>query len=875
MKDSYDVVVVGAGGAGMTAALAAARQGLDTVLVEKSDYFGGSTARSGGGVWIPGNYALVEAGEADDPAESKRYLDAIVGDLVPKVRRDTFIDRGPEVMDFVRDQTPVRFAWVPEYSDYLPESPGGRSRGRSVEPVPMDARFLGEELAHLHPAYTKAPANLIVTQADFRKISLGLRTIKGPLTMLKVMVNRFLSILRGRKMYAMGNALSIGLRQGLIDAGVPVEYGTELRDLAVEDGRVTGITVLRQGAVRTIHARHGVILGSGGFEKNLELRERYQPEPTSVDWTTGAESNTGGGHLAGMAAGADVALMDDAWWGPTIPLPRGPWFALAERNLPGSIIVNSAGQRFMNEALPYVEAVHEIYKGEATGVPHVPAWLVIDQRYRNRYLFAGLSSATAVPGSLVQARHREEGRLHRGPGSRDRCSRRGAERDHRAVQRLRADGRGRGLPPWRERLRQVLLGPDRQAEPVAAQHRPGPVLRREDRARRPRHQGRPGHGRAGPRAATRRLRDRRPLRRRQRLRGGHGPHLRRPRRHHRPCPGVRLPGCRGHRATARWSRDVADDRGERSGGAFICDVSASTRTRRADMPIDPDIAIGAQRPDRTFSWESSDVLLYHLGIGAGSRPGDNLDPAALRYTLDTDDLQVLPSFGIVAPSFHETDPPPLDLPGCDINLSQVVHGSQEIQVAAPLPPNGSATLRTRVTDVWDKGKAAVIWQEGQALSAEGETLWTVRSSIFVRGEGGWGGDRGSSAKVEVPDRSPDCDASYAVTPQQALLYRLCGDRNPLHADPAFAEGAGFPAPILHGLCSYGIVLRTVTDELFGGEAGKVKGFNARFAGVVFPGETIRVRGWHTDEGVVVSATIRGEGERDGAPVLADCVLTPA
>ena len=146
-----------------------------------------------------------------------------------------------------------------------------------------------------------------------------------------------------------------------------------------------------------IGARHGVILGSGGFEKNLQLRERYQPRPTSVDWTTGAASNTGAGHLAGMAAGADVALMDDAWWGPTIPLPRGPWFALAERNLPGSIIVNSAGRRFMNEALPYVEAVHAIYQGEATGVPHVPAWMVVDQRYRNRYLFAGLSPRQPFP----------------------------------------------------------------------------------------------------------------------------------------------------------------------------------------------------------------------------------------------------------------------------------------------------------------------------------------------------------------------------------------------------------------------------------------------------------------------------------------------
>src|SRR3954470_3496345 len=293
------------------------------------------------------------------------------------------------------------------------------------------------------------------------------------------------------------------------------------------------------------------------------------------------------------------------------------------------------------------------------------------------------------------------------------------------------------------------------------------------------------------------------------------------------------------------------------------------------MPIDPDVAIGAQLPDRTFSWESSGVLLYHLCIGAGSGPGDNLDPAALRYTVDNDDLQVLPSFGIVAPTFHETDPPPLDLPGCDISLSQVVHGSQEIEVAAPLPASGSATLRTRITDVWDKGKAAVIWQEGQALSSEGDPLWTVRSSIFVRGEGGWGGERGSSAKVEIPDRTPDCDASYDVTPQQARLYRLCGDRNPLHADPQFARDAGFPAPILHGLCSYGIVLRTVTDDLLGGDASRVGSFTARFAGVVFPGETMRVQAWEGDDGIAVAATIDSpREERNGAPVLADCLVTP-
>jgi 3-oxosteroid 1-dehydrogenase len=266
----------------------------------------------------------------------------------------------------------------------------------------MDARFLGDELERLHPQYTKAPANMIVTQADFRKISLGLRTLRGPLTMVKVLLKRIVSLVRGQKMYAMGNAIVIGLRKGLMDAGVPVHYDTELRDLVIEDGRVVGVRVLRDGVEHVIRARRGVILGSGGFEKNLELREKYQPQPTSVDWTTGSQFNTGGGVLAGIAAGAQTDLMDDAWWGPTIPLPSGPWFCLAERNLPGSIIVNQAGRRFMNEALPYVEAVHEIYRGEATGVGHVPSWMVIDQRYRNRYLFAGLSPRQPFPGRWLK-----------------------------------------------------------------------------------------------------------------------------------------------------------------------------------------------------------------------------------------------------------------------------------------------------------------------------------------------------------------------------------------------------------------------------------------------------------------------------------------
>ena len=277
------------------------------------------------------------------------------------------------------------------------------------------------------------------------------------------------------------------------------------------------------------------------------------------------------------------------------------------------------------------------------------------------------------------------------------------------------------------------------------------------------------------------------------------------------------------------------------------------------MPIDPAAAVGAEVGTVEFSWSETDVLLYHLAIGAKT----------LAYTLETPGLQVLPSFAVVAPTFHMTDPPPLDLPGCDIDLAQVVHGSQSVAVHGPLPTAGSARLTTRITDVWDKGKAAVIWQEGTASSPGGEELWTVRSSIFVRGEGGWGGDRGSSEPVTLPDRSPDLEASYDVRDDQALLYRLCGDRNPLHADPDFAKAAGFPAPILHGLCTWGIVLREVIEGLMNGDAHAVGGFCSRFAGVVFPGETLHVSAWDEGDRLLLAATV-GDDHR---PALADGVLS--
>jgi 3-oxosteroid 1-dehydrogenase len=400
---TVDVVVVGSGAAGMTAALTAAHAGLDTLVVEKSEFFGGSTARSGGGVWVPGNYALRAAGVPDTLEDARTYLAAIVGDVVPAARRDAFVERGPEMLEFVRDHSPVDFMWVPEYSDYYPESPGGLARGRSVEPRPVNGRLLGEELARLHPHYMPPPAGVVVSQADYRWMSLAMRTWKGPRVAARIAVRRLLNLLLRRPMYGMGSALAIGLRAGLQRANVPLWYDTELTDLVLDGGRVTGVRLLRDGEPSVVHARRGVVVASGGFEKNLEMREKWQSSPITADWTTGAPSNTGGGITAGIAAGCAVALMDDAWWGPTIPLTGGPYFCLSERNLPGSIIVNGAGRRYANEASPYVDAVHAMYDGEAeTGVPHVPSWMVLDQRYRNRYLFAGLGPRQPFPGRWYQ-----------------------------------------------------------------------------------------------------------------------------------------------------------------------------------------------------------------------------------------------------------------------------------------------------------------------------------------------------------------------------------------------------------------------------------------------------------------------------------------
>ncbi|MEV6562270.1 3-oxosteroid 1-dehydrogenase [Nocardia sp. NPDC051756] len=402
----YDVVVVGSGAAGMTAALTAAHHGLSVVLIEKAAHYGGSTARSGGGVWIPGNKALRASGRPDDREVARTYLHSIIGDVVPKERIDTYIDRGPEAFDFVLDHTPLKMKWVPGYSDYYPEAPGGLGEGRSCEPAPFNAKVLGAELANLEPPYAKAPLNVVVMQADFVRLNLIRRHPKGMARALRVGARTYWAKFTGKHILGMGQAIIAAMRKGLLDANVPVLLNTPLTGLVVENGVVTGVEAEHEGQPVTITARYGVVLGSGGFEHSAELRTKYQRQPITTEWTTGAAANTGDGIVAGMAAGGDVGFMEDAWWGPTIFKGGRPWFALAERNLPGTIMVNATGKRFGNESAPYVEAVHTMYggeygQGEGPG-ENIPAWLVFDQRYRNRYIFAGLQPGQRFPSRWLE-----------------------------------------------------------------------------------------------------------------------------------------------------------------------------------------------------------------------------------------------------------------------------------------------------------------------------------------------------------------------------------------------------------------------------------------------------------------------------------------
>ena len=284
------------------------------------------------------------------------------------------------------------------------------------------------------------------------------------------------------------------------------------------------------------------------------------------------------------------------------------------------------------------------------------------------------------------------------------------------------------------------------------------------------------------------------------------------------------------------------------------------------MAIDPQKALGAPIAGGENRWTRDQVILYHLGIGAGLPP---TDPRELSYTYENDkNFRVIPSFGVV-PVFGALGGI-ASTPGLagEFNFALLLHGEQDLEIRRTIPVEAKVTSAGKVAGVYDKGKAALVILEVETKTEGGHTLFVNRFSLFLRGAGGFGGEPGPKAGPEAPQRPPDLEVESKTLPQQALLYRLSGDKNPLHADPQFAKMGGFDRPILHGLCSYGVVCKAVVDAALGGATEKVARYQARFAGVVFPGETIVTSMWREGSEIRISAKTK---ERN-SPVITHAAI---
>lgn len=398
---TVDLLVIGSGAGGMTSALTAAARGMSALVVEKAAVYGGNTALSGGGIWIPNNPVLQQAGIVDEEAAIVDYLESIVGGTVPAERISAYAHYGPEVIRFLQQQSAhMKFLWARGYSDYHPENPGGRPEGRSIEPCPIDLRQLGADAGTLRQSDLAVPGGLWLTQREFRDLTLFTRTWQGR-RMLAVAAWRMLdTLVSRRRVTTLGTALIARLRLALREAGVPLWLHSPLGQLLTDSsGRVLGAQLDRDDGPHTIRATRGVVLAAGGFEHNPAMRAHHLPAGGRANRSAGAPSNTGDGIRAGQAVGADLALMDDAWWMPTFRRPDGASVCLvSERCIPRSVILNHRGERFTNEAAPYVTFVHTELAGA-----HDPIWFLMDGTAKHRYQFGGIMPGQPFPADWYRA----------------------------------------------------------------------------------------------------------------------------------------------------------------------------------------------------------------------------------------------------------------------------------------------------------------------------------------------------------------------------------------------------------------------------------------------------------------------------------------
>jgi 3-oxosteroid 1-dehydrogenase len=411
-----DVLVVGSGAGAMTAALAAAQAGLDALIIEKAAVYGGTSATSGGGLWITCNHLMPGVGIEDNPEDAAAYLTALTGNDVPAANVASFAKNGARMLRWIMETSHAQFIAMAEYADYYQHIPGARPGGRSIDPLPYDARELGDDFLNMQVQHRQVR---VLGLMGYSNIEGAVLLSKAPgwfKLILKLSWQYFSDVFwrlrscRSRRL-TMGNALIGRLRKSLMDLNVPIWLSCPAKELLVEGGAVVGIRAQRDGKDVTIRARKGVILASGGFEHSQALREKYLPNPTSTRWSAANPTNTGDMLVAAQKIGAATALLDEAWWGPTIRIAEEDRARalFTERSMPGAIVVNKQGRRFFNESVAYTTAVQAMYQPG-----NLPSILVFDNRYKRNYPFGPLLPAE-MHLNWLQPRHIRKNLLKSAP----------------------------------------------------------------------------------------------------------------------------------------------------------------------------------------------------------------------------------------------------------------------------------------------------------------------------------------------------------------------------------------------------------------------------------------------------------------------------
>ncbi len=409
----FDVVVVGSGNGALTAALCSHDGGAKTLVIEKSDQFGGTSATSGGGVWIPNNrYAKAE--NVDDSVQDARnYINSVSPEgMIKDELVETYLSEGPRMIDYLHENSQVKYRNLAHYPDYFPDNSGGKEGNRSMEPEPIFGTELGDGLSKLreqHPqtAFTMGPINMNFTQVEGQLL---LGALPGWKTQFAKLFTKYILDLHMRykwgwkdRRLTMGNAGIARLLLSLKDRNVDLWTLTGMTDLLDENGTVVGIKATKDGTSINIKANKGVILAAGGFERDQDLRDKYLPKPSNAEWSAANTHNTGDALKAALKLGADTHQMDAGWWSTTMKIPgqEKGWLSMVDKSMPGNYTVNKNGERFSNESQNYVSFVNDMFKKFDEGNPCAPCYMIFDSNFRKNRPCGPLLQGSMQPDSAV------------------------------------------------------------------------------------------------------------------------------------------------------------------------------------------------------------------------------------------------------------------------------------------------------------------------------------------------------------------------------------------------------------------------------------------------------------------------------------------